>query len=196
VSDQHNEQDNEQDNEPAPDLPRAEAAEAEVTGDASPSADELAAMVQMEPVDGSEHARVVAERDDYLDSLRRLQADFDNYRKRMVREQELAIDRGVEKLVNKLLPILDNFELALSHEPEPDGTPLAKTHDALLGALEGEGLVRIAPTGEVFDPAVADAVMHEDGDGSSDGPVVTDVMRAGYSWKGRVMRPAMVKVRG
>jgi molecular chaperone GrpE len=173
---------------------------ADLSGEAAvsevPSADDLAAMVSMDPVDGSEHARVVAERDDYLDSLRRLQADFDNYRKRMVREQEMAIDRGLEKLINKVLPVLDNFELALTHDGNPDGSPLAKMHDSLLSALESEGLTRLAPTGEAFDPSVADAVMHEEDDGSGAGPVVVDVMRAGYSWKGRVIRPAMVKVRG
>ncbi len=171
------------------------ASDSSVTDDV-PSAEDLAAMVSMDPVDGSEHARIVAERDDYLDSLRRLQADFDNYRKRMVREQEMAIERGLEKLINKVLPVLDNFELALTHEENPDGSPLAKMHDSLLSALESDGLQRLAPTGEAFDPAVAEAVMHEEDDGSGSGPVVVDVMRAGYLWKGRVIRPAMVKVRG
>ena len=99
-------------------------------------------------------------------------------------------------LLNRLLPVLDTFELALSHEADPDTSPLAKLHDTLLSALESEGLVRIAPAGQAFDPASADAVMHEEGDGSTDGPVVAEVLRAGYSWKGRVVRAAMVKVVG
>jgi molecular chaperone GrpE len=136
------------------------------------------------------------ERDDYLDSLRRLQADFDNYRKRSLRDQDAAAERAGEKVVNRLLPVLDTFELALSHESEPDGSPLAKLHDTLLGALESEGLQRLAPTGEAFDPATADAVMHEAGDDSSTGPTVSEVLRAGYVWKSRVIRPAMVKVVG
>jgi molecular chaperone GrpE len=157
---------------------------------------DLAAMVGMDPVDGSEHARVLAERDDFLDSLRRLQADFDNYRKRVARDSDAAADKATEKLVNKLLPVLDNFELALAHEADPDASPLAKMHDSLLTALEGEGLERHAPIGEAFDPNLADAVMHEDGDGGEGGPIVTEVLRAGYGWKTRVIRPAMVKVRG
>jgi molecular chaperone GrpE len=136
------------------------------------------------------------DRDDYLDSLRRLQADFDNYRKRSFRDQDAAADRAGEKVVNRLLPVLDTFELALTHESEPDGSPMAKLHDTLLGALESEGLQRLAPTGEPFDPATADAVMHEEGDGTSTGPTVSEVLRAGYVWKGRVIRPAMVKVVG
>jgi molecular chaperone GrpE len=157
---------------------------------------DLAAMVGMEPVDGSEHARVLAERDDFLDSLRRLQADFDNYRKRVARDSDAAADKATEKLINKLLPVLDNFELAMAHEADPDASPLAKMHDSLLTALEGEGLERHAPIGEAFDPNWADAVMHEDGDGAEGGPIVTEVLRAGYGWKTRVIRPAMVKVRG
>ncbi len=136
------------------------------------------------------------ERDDYFDSLRRLQADFDNYRKRSLRDQEMAADRAGEKVVNRLLPVLDTFELALTHESQPDGGPLAKLHDTLLGALESEGLRRLAPAGEAFDPATADAVMHDKGDGSTTGPTVSEVLRSGYIWKGRVIRPAMVKVVG
>ena len=161
--------------------------------------DDIEALVALEPVSGAEHAKVTAqltnERDDFLDALRRLQADFENYRKRVQRDQESAADKAGEKLVNKLLPVLDTFEMALTHEADPDASPLAKLHDSLLSALEGEGLERIHPAGEPFDPAVAEAVLHEPGDGD-EGPVVADVLRAGYLWKGRVVRAAMVKVRG
>ena len=169
-----------------------EAVADQVTADV----DDLAAMVGLDPVDGAVHAQVLAERDDFLDSLRRLQADFDNYRKRVARDSDAAADKATEKLVNKLLPVLDNFELALAHEADPDASPLAKMHDSLLSALEGEGLERHAPVGEAFDPNLADAVMHEDGEGVEGGPIVTEVLRAGYGWKTRVIRPAMVKVRG
>ena len=161
--------------------------------------DDIEALVALDPVSGAEHARVTAqlsnERDEFLDALRRLQADFENYRKRVQRDQEAAADRAGERLITKLLPVLDTFEMALSHESEPDGSPLAKLHDSLLSALEGEGLERLHPAGEPFDPAVAEAVLHEPGEGDG-GPVVADVLRAGYLWKGRVVRAAMVKVRG
>ena len=157
-------------------------------------ADELASMVGLDPVDGAQHAQVVAERDEYLDALRRLQADFENYRKRVQRDSDAAADKAGEKLVNRLLPVLDTFEFALAHETDPDGSPLAKMHDSLLSALEGEGLERVSPLGEPFDPNSAEAVMHEPGDGGE--PTVSEVLRAGYIWKGRVVRAAMVKVRG
>jgi molecular chaperone GrpE len=141
-------------------------------------------------------AVVAAQRDEYLDSLRRLQADFDNYRKRVQRDQEMAADRASEKLVNAMVPVLDTFELALSHEADPNGSSLAKLHDQLLTALEGQGLERLAPLNEPFDPNDAEAVLTEPGDEADTGPVVSEVLRAGYRWRGRVLRAAMVKVRG
>lgn len=137
-----------------------------------------------------------AERDDFLDSLQRLKADFDNYRKRSLRDQEAAAERAGEKLITKLLPVLDTFELAMSHADDVDASPMAKLHDSLLTALESEGLERLAPHGEAFDPSVADAVVHEEADGEGAGPVVSEVLRAGYRWKSKVVRPAMVKVKG
>lgn len=135
-------------------------------------------------------AALTTERDDYLDSLRRLQADFENYKKRVARQQVEQIERAAEHLVDKLLPVLDTADLALSHG---GGDEVSQLRGALIGVLEREGLERIDPGGEAFDPNVADAVAHEPGDGQ---PVVAEVLRAGYRWKGRVLRPAMVKVRG
>lgn len=150
-------------------------------------------LVALDPVPGAEHAQVKAERDEYLDSLRRLQADFENYRKRVQRDQDSAADRAGEKLITKLLPVLDTFELALAHEADPDSSPLAKLHDSLLSTLEGEGLERLFPAGEPFDPEVAEAIMFEDGEGEQ---VVSEVLFAGYRWKSKVVRAARVKVRG
>jgi molecular chaperone GrpE len=136
-------------------------------------------------------AVVARERDEYLDALRRLQADFENYKKRMVRQQTEHLERAAEQLVGKLLPVLDTADLAVAHETSD---ALVQLRSSLSEALSREGLERIEPVGEPFDPAVADAVAHEPGDG---GPMtVVEVMRAGYRWKGRVLRPAMVKVKG
>ncbi|PLS76658.1 MAG: nucleotide exchange factor GrpE [Actinobacteria bacterium] len=132
---------------------------------------------------------VAAERDDYLDRLRRLQADFENYRKRMLKQQAEHEERATEGLVVKLLPVLDNFDLALGHGAED----VAPVHRSLLDVLEAAGLERIDPAGQPFDPNEHDAVQHEPGDGE---PEVIEVHRAGYRWKGRVLRPAMVKVKG
>ncbi len=140
--------------------------------------------------DLDELAVALAERDSYLDALRRLQADFENYKKRMVKQQMDQADRAAETLVEKLLPVLDTADLAYSHGA---GEDLTQVRTALLDALAREGLDRIDPDGGPFDPTVHDGVAHEPGDGDQE---VAEVLRAGYSWKGRVLRPAMVKVRG
>jgi molecular chaperone GrpE len=134
-------------------------------------------------------ARIAAERDDYLDALRRLQADFENYKKRILKQQTEHLERAAEGLVEKLLPALDNFDLALAH-----GEGFDQVHASLMTALEKEGLERIDPLGKPFDPNEHDAVAHEEGDG--DQPVVSEVMRTGYRFKGKLVRPAMVKVKG
>jgi molecular chaperone GrpE len=132
--------------------------------------------------------RLQSERNDYLDQLLRTRADFDNYRKRIVKQQSEHELRAAEALVEKLLEPLDTIDLAVTH-----GQGFEQARDMLLNALTKEGLERIDPVGKPFDPNEADAVAHEDGDG---GPVVAEVLRPGYRWKGRVIRPAMVKVRG
>jgi molecular chaperone GrpE len=131
------------------------------------------------------------ERDDYRDALIRMQADFENYKKRVFKQQEEQRDRATEVLVEKLLPVLDTADLALAHGGGEDVKQLGA---ALSAALEKEGLERIDPQGGPFDPTLHDAVAHEPGDGGIQ--EVAEVMRAGYRWKGRVIRPAMVRVRG
>jgi molecular chaperone GrpE len=142
--------------------------------------------------------QIESERDEYLDTLRRVQAEFENYRKRVIKEQTALVDRATSGLVEQLLPVLDSFELALknldsagSDEIESVRKGLELVYAELLGVLEKAGLSRIEAEGKPFDPNVHEAVMQEDGDGE---PVVTDVLRTGYTLKGRVLRPAMVKV--
>jgi molecular chaperone GrpE len=132
--------------------------------------------------------RLQSERNDYLDQLLRTRADFENYRKRILKQQSELEERAAEGLVEKLLEALDTFELAVAH-----GQGFEQVRDMLVNTLTKEGLERIDPAGATFDPNEADAVAHEEGDG---GPVVAEVLRPGYRWKGRVIRPAMVKVRG
>ncbi len=136
--------------------------------------------------------RVTAERDQYLETSRRIQAEFENYRKQVTKRETEARERANEGLVGEMLPVLDAFDGALSSGVD-DVAPMRTT---LLEALAKQGLERIDPTEAPFDPNLHEAVMHEAGEGAEDGPVVAEVMRAGYSWKGRVVRPAMVKVRG
>lgn len=211
-------------------------------------------------------AVVEAERDEYLDSLRRLQAEFDNYRKRVAKQQAEQAERAALSLVDKLLPVLDALDLAGTHVSDPgsgDARALLAASSLLNGALAKEGLERVDPLGQPFDPNAHEAVGHmpddemaapegsgeeaagtdssagpgspvdtdspagagspagpdgpadpdgKDGKDSKDskdssdspgsppepasGPVVGQVMRAGYRWKGTVVRPAMVMVRG
>jgi len=131
---------------------------------------------------------LLAERAQYLDAYRRAQADFENYRKQAQKRQDDAVVRSLGTFVERLLPVLDSCDAALAHgadEIEPVLT-------ALYGALGKEGLERIDPKGEAFDPTEAEAVMHEPGEGGEQ--VVAEVMRPGYRWRGQVLRPAMVKV--
>ena len=136
---------------------------------------------------------LVAERDSFKDIALRLQADFENYRKRVVAQQTDEIDRSTGKLVEGLLPVLDACEAAFAH----GATGVEPVWSSLLGVLQKQGLEVLNLEGQPFDPATAEAVMHEPPeDGASDGPVVVEVLRSGYQWKGRVLRAAMVKVRG
>jgi molecular chaperone GrpE len=134
---------------------------------------------------------------EYREHLQRLQAEFDNYRKRVLKEQTRAVEMAAEPLVRRLLEVLDEFELALmAAEKRPDfdrflhGVELvfAKLDDI----LRSEGLERIDPRGKPFDPNLHEALMQSgEGDGE---PVVGDVLRPGYTLKGRVIRPAGVRV--
>lgn len=143
-------------------------------------------------------SQLQSERDEYLDTLRRVQAEFENYRKRVIKEQTALVDRATEGLVEQLLPVLDSFELALKNFDAAGGQDTESVRKGvelvyaeLLGVLEKAGLSRVEAEGKPFDPNVHEAVMQEEGDGE---PVVTDVLRTGYTLKGRVLRPAMVKV--
>ena len=138
------------------------------------------------------------QRDEYLDALQRLQAEFENYRKRMTRVADDAATRAAGDIVVKLLPALDAFDYAQAHfaDAESDeAKALAQTRGLLLGALAKEGLERIDASDVPFDPQVHDAVAHDETD-NVQGPIVEEVLRAGYRWKGVVLRPAMVKVLG
>jgi molecular chaperone GrpE len=147
------------------------------------------------------------ERDEYLDMVRRVQADFENYKKRMLRQQTDQLERASEHLVAKLLPALDAFALTRAHmgdedDASPDVKALFQAAGLVDDALAKEGLERIDDAGASFDPTMHDAVEHAPaadevapGTGSA-GPVVAEVLRPGYRWKGRVIRPAMVRVRG
>lgn len=141
-------------------------------------------------------------RDDYLDQLRRARADYENLNKRKTRELMEALDRGAAGLVARLLDVLDNFALALDAARGSEDERLAKgvdmVHAGLLEVLSQAGLEEIAGVGAPFDPAWHEALIQVDASEALgepvDEPVVTEVLRTGYRFKGRVLRPASVKV--
>jgi len=147
-----------------------------------------------EPEAAPESDPLERERDELRALAQQVQADFENYRKRVLREQTAVVERANESLLVALLPVLDSCELALSALDDADekarkGVELV--YAELLGALEKAGLERIDTDGKPFDPNVHEAVLQDGGDGD---PVVAETMRTGYRLKGRVLRPAMVKV--
>ena len=159
--------------------------------------DEVTASEDAVTQDISELTEAELQRDEYLDALQHLQADFENYRKRVARSSEDAAQRAAGTLVASLLPVLDAFDLAAAHfaaTPSEEATALNQSRALLLDTLEKQGLERLGEEGEPFDPQVHDAVAHVEGEDAEQ--LVEEVLRAGYRWKGSVLRPAMVKVRG
>ena len=179
-----------------PDAP-APALEAEAAAGA-----DAPAVVAETPPTGDEEATdelevVRGEAAQYLDHLRRLQAEFDNYRKRVMKEQADLAELGAMPVARRLLEVLDDFELALMAADEThDFAKFVKgvelVYAKLADALKSEGLERIQAEGAPFDPELHEALMQT---GTGDGePVVADVLRPGYTLKGRVLRPAGVRV--
>ncbi|NNN21282.1 MAG: nucleotide exchange factor GrpE [Acidimicrobiales bacterium] len=161
-------------------------------------------------------SEVIAEKEEILLTLQRLQADFENYRKRVQRQESDLRERANVSLIERLLPVLDVLDLAVTHaivspeDPKTEG--IAKVASVLHEVLAKEGLEKLGEPGEPFDPGKHEAVAHLDmdktdgdnavteGDDASEGksitPSVVEVYRSGYSLRGKVLRPAMVTVRG
>jgi molecular chaperone GrpE len=138
-----------------------------------------------------------AERDDYLDRLQRLKAEFDNYRKRAARDQEALVARAHERLVKELLPVVDDLERALvaaeEHEEAKLEDGVRLVHRALRDTLAKEGLVEIETDG-TFDPHVHEALLSQPSE-ADEGSVI-EVVQKGYLLGDRVLRPARVVVAG
>lgn len=187
---------------PAGRHPAARVGPKAVTG-LQPSGDETSARPEDGTVEGAGEGEVgkppetspsedaSAPPHDYLNDLRRLQAEFDNYRKRMLREQTAMARRAAARLIERLLPVLDNFDAAISHGQ--GGTGIELVFKELKSVLESEGLEEIAAEGAPFDPAVHDAVETRESPDATE-LVVGQVYRRGYKLDGRVLRPAMVAV--
>ena len=145
--------------------------------------DELASEIEAEIRELSE------QRDSYRDLAQRVQADFENYRKRVQAQIRDEADRATARLAAALLPVLDATEAAYLRHPDEVGPLL----NVMLSELRKHGLETLHLQDEPFDPNVAEAVSHEPGEGGE--IVVADVLRSGYRWNGRTLRPAMVRTR-
>ena len=149
--------------------------------------------VEEAPVD--ELALVTGERDEYLDALQRLKAEFDNYRKRVARDQHEVAARAHERLVKELVPILDDLERALEavtqHEEAQLEEGVRLVHRSLGDLLAREGLTEVETTGK-FDPHTQEALLSQPS--SEEEGSVIQVLQKGYSLGDRVVRPARVVI--
>lgn len=175
-----------------------EAVEGEVVSEGGPEATEAAAE-EPETADAEQIAALAAEleavraeRDEHLDSVKRLRAEFENSRKRAERERERILQSASEKLVTELLPVLDNLDRALEAEGDiREG--VRSTRDQLVSVLSEEGLSTVVSDGEHFDPNVHEAVMGQPSEEYEDGTVIQTFER-GYVLNGKPIRPAKVVV--
>jgi molecular chaperone GrpE len=173
--------------------PVAEAPLPEEADEVAPVGDDVASgdggLPSVEDILG-DLERVTAERDSYLALAQSKQAELENLRKRMMKQQADEVTRRSASIVRSLLPVLDAFDYGIGHGDES----LRPLQNQLLGVLGHEGLERVGEADSPFDPEQHEAVAHEEGEG---GPqVVAEVLRAGYRWQGHLVRPAMVRVRG
>ena len=132
-------------------------------------------------------AALIAERDQLRDLAMRLQADFENFRRRTATQAEGNVDRATGRLAEALLPVLDAAEAAYVQHPDEVGPLL----NVMLAELKKHGLDTVDLADQPFDPEVAEAVAHTPGDDGED--IVADVMRSGYRWRGKTLRAAMVR---
>jgi molecular chaperone GrpE len=169
------------------DEPLGEVQYDEVAAAPEPEADVDAPPTPDEDVD---LPTALAQRDEYLALARRVQADFENFRKRTIKQQQDQAAHFTARLVESLLPVLDACDNAVIHGV--DG--VAPIHRQLLEELSKAGLEVIPTDGVAFDPNLHEAVLHEPGDEQD--PTIVECLRTGYAWNGRTLRAAMVKVKG
>ncbi len=130
---------------------------------------------------------LVAERDEFKSIAQRVQAEFENFRKQANIRAQADAERATGRLAEAFLPVLDAAEAAFLRHPDEVGPLL----NQMLTELKKQGLETLDLDGQPFDPEVAEAVAHEPIDGGE--PVVAEVLRSGYQWKGKTLRAAMVK---
>lgn len=165
--------------------------------EAGSAADKKAEAQELAEISAELHEEVLRERDEYLDSLQRLKAEFDNFRKRVQRESEQRVQRAQTEVIEELLPVLDNFERAMQAAAEHDEKLLTSgvelVYNQLRDLLTKRGLCEIDAEGAQFDPNQHDAVMCQPSGEHEEGTVM-QVLEKGYQLDDKVMRPARVIV--
>lgn len=170
--------------------------------DAEPEEPDWEARAREDPRSRAELLQQLADatdsRDEYLDALQRARAEFDNYRKRMMREGSAQREAGKADVAAALLDVLDDFDRTLDAADTSGDDGLAKgvqlVHGKLVDALRGLGLSRIDEADVAFDPSRHEAVQQREAGEDGQEPVVAEVLRPGYEMSGRVIRAAMVVV--
>jgi molecular chaperone GrpE len=141
--------------------------------------------------------KLLAEKQEVMNTLVRRQADFENYRKRIEKERQQDRHRGVEGLIEQLLPMLDAFDRALVGHDDPANADYRKGFEMIRGqlwsALAKQGLERVQSVGKEFDPHLHHAIENVETAEHAPGVVVGE-LQPGYLFHGRVLRPAMVRV--
>ena len=173
---------------PGGELADEETAENQIDAEAEP-VDEEQIETRPDPEELPSVEELLAQRDGFLNDLQRVTAEFANYRRKAAERQQETVAMAAADIVEKVLPVLDACDAAVAQ----GATDVVPIRDALFGALEKEGLAKLDDPGASFDPNCHEAVVHEPGEGEA---VIAEVLRAGYEWNSRVLRPAMVKVRG
>ncbi|MEP7054401.1 MAG: nucleotide exchange factor GrpE [Actinomycetota bacterium] len=143
------------------------------------------------PADPADALALRAALDERTSDLQRLKAEFDNYRKRVERDRVTVAEQAQGSVLAKLIPVLDDIDRARSHGEMTGGFKVVA--DALESAVEKVGLLRFGEEGDPFDPSMHEAVMHSESP-DVDGPTCVSLMRSGYRFRDRLLRPAMVAV--
>jgi molecular chaperone GrpE len=167
-------------------VPRPESGAGDPPDDGTDEFDAIVGEIDYSEVDVP---ALLAEREEYKGLAQRVQADFENYRKRMAAQSLAEADRASGRLAEALLPVLDAAEAAYVRHPDEVGPLL----NQMLSELKKHGLEALDLEQQPFDPEFAEAVAHEPGDGGE--PIVAEVLRSGYTWKGKVLRAAMVRTK-
>jgi molecular chaperone GrpE len=167
--------------------------------DAPGSESDLPAVVAGEATLAEQAQKLAAEKQDLTNTLVRLQADFDNYRKRIEKERGQERHRGVETVVEYLLPVLDGFDRALAAHEDPAYEDYRKGFELirkqLWDVLAKQGVQRVDALGKAFDPHAHHAIEQVASSEYDEGTVVEE-LQPGYTFHGRVLRPAMVRISG